>query len=65
LAILPDDLRDQVHAALVERPELSWDLAVSAVVGVRSQSGIAGARTAGGAPTTALVRNRPVRDLRL
>ncbi len=33
LAILPDDLRDQVHAALVERPELSWDLAVSAVVG--------------------------------
>jgi hypothetical protein len=32
-ASLPDDLRDQVHAVLVERPELSWDLAVSALVG--------------------------------
>jgi hypothetical protein len=31
--ILPDDLRDQVHADLVQRPELSWDLAVSALVG--------------------------------
>jgi hypothetical protein len=33
--------------------------------GVRSQSSIAGARTAGRVPTTALVRNRRVRDLRL
>jgi hypothetical protein len=31
-ATLPDDLRTQVSAVLVERPELSWDLAVSALI---------------------------------
>jgi len=31
-AALPDDIGSQVRAVLVERPELSWDLAVSALV---------------------------------